>query len=227
MHMPGGFAEYVVAPEYSLIRWPGRVPAEAACLAEPAANGVHVVNLVKHLEPESVVVIGAGPIGLFCQQAFSAMLGLNSITCDMIPERLSQASSLGASTTINPRSENVVKRVLELTNGEGADVVVDAVGGAITKRLSLAMTRPGGATVWIGLHENSVTIDSHEITLSERQIHGSYAASMEELQLALDLIEEGKIDASSWTTRFRLDEGVSAFHRMLEAKGNDKRGKPR
>ena len=221
MHMPGGFAEYVVAPERSLIRWPDKVPAEAACLAEPAANGVHVVNLVKHLEPESLVVIGAGPIGLFCQQAFSAMLGLKAITCDMIPERVAQASNLGAGATINPRNENVVKKVFELTNGEGADVVVDAVGGAITKRLSLAMTRPGGATVWIGLHENSVTIDSHEITLAERQVHGSYAASMEELQVALDLIADGKIDATSWTTPFRLNEGVTAFHRMLEAKGND------
>lgn len=221
MHLPGGFAEYVVAPERSLLKWPSNVPAEAACLAEPLANGVHVVNLIRHLEPRSVVVIGAGPIGMFCQQAIKAMLGIDTITCDLIPERLTHAARLGASATINSRRENVVKRVHELTSGEGADVVVDAVGGSLTKRLSLSSTRPGGAAVWIGLHENTVTLDTYEVTLSERQIYGSYAATMEELQTAIDLLAQGQVDATSWTKTFKLDDGVDAFQRMMEARGDD------
>lgn len=221
MHLPGGFAEYVIAPEKSLLSWPDGIPAEAACLSEPLANGVHVVNLTRRIKPEIVAVIGAGAIGLLCQQAFQSMLGVEVYVCDLIPERLEVASSLGARKTVNSKTDDFVEMIREVTQGEGADVVVDAVGAGLTKKMALRSTRPGGASVWIGTHENSVTFDSYEITLSERQVLGSYAASMAELQTAIDLIADGSIDASSWTTQFPLESGVSAFERMLAASGDD------
>ncbi len=221
MQSPGAFAEFVVAPQSTLIPWPATVPAEAACLTEPLANGVHVVNLTRRLEPRVVAVIGAGAIGLLCQQAFQTMIGAEVYVSDLIPERLQAASKLGARGTINSATENVAQVIRELTDGDGADIVVDAVGGGITKRLALEATRPGGATVWIGTHENSVTIDSHEITLAERQVLGSYAATMSELQFALDLITDGKVDAHSWTRQYPLESGVIAFQTMLTAQGDD------
>ena len=221
MHLPGGFAESVVTPVRSLIRWPENVPAESACLTEPLANGVHVVNLTRHLEPKTVAVIGAGAIGLFCQQAFQSILGLEVYVSDLIPERLAVAARLGARNTINSRTHDFVQTIYDLTDGEGADVVVDAVGANLTKKLSIGATRPGGATVWIGTHENAITINSYEITLAERHVMGSYAATMPELQTALDLIANGKVDAGSWVTQFPLGNGVEAFHRMLAAQGND------
>jgi L-iditol 2-dehydrogenase len=221
MQSGGAFAEYVAAPETTLIKWPDSVSAEAACLTEPLANGVHVVNLTRAFEPKAVAVIGAGAIGIFCQQAFQAMLGTEVYVIDLIPERLAAASRLGARATFNSRTDDVVAALQDLTNGLGADVVVDAVGGGVTKQLSLSATRPGGATVWIGTHENSVTIDSQEITLGERHVMGSYAATMAELQFALDLIRDGKVDAESWTQRYPLESGVTAFQTMLNAKGDD------
>ncbi|MEP7271739.1 MAG: alcohol dehydrogenase catalytic domain-containing protein [Acidobacteriota bacterium] len=221
MQSAGAFAEFVVAPERCLIAWPDGVPAEAACLTEPLANGVHVVNLTKRLEPKVVAVIGAGAIGLLCQQAFQTMIGAEVLVCDLIPERLQTASNLGARTTINSATDDVVEAIRELTGGEGADVVVDAVGGGITKKLALAATRFGGATVWIGTHENSITFDSYDITMGERQVLGSYAATMPELQFALDLIALGKVDAQTWTKQYPLEAGVLAFQTMLSAKGDD------
>ena len=111
--------------------------------------------------------------------------------------------------------------IMEATGGEGVDLSVDAVGGAITKKTSLDAIRPGGATVWIGLHENAITLDSYNITLPEKQVLGTYAASIEELQQALDLMAAGKVDALTWVKRFPLSEGVTAFRRMLAAKGDD------
>ena len=221
MQSGGAFAELVAAPESTLIKWPDTVSAEAASLTEPLANGVHVVNLVKAFEPGTVAVIGAGAIGLFCQQAFQAMLGSSVYVIDLIPERLGAATSLGAHGTFNSKTDDVVGALQEITDGLGADVVVDAVGGGVTKQLSLSATRPGGATVWIGTHENSVTIDSYDITLSERHVMGSYAATMAELQFALDLITDGRVDAESWTQRYPLEAGVTAFHKMLNASGGD------
>ncbi len=99
--------------------------------------------------------------------------------------------------------------------------MVDAVGAGVTKRTSLAALRPGGATVWIGLHENALTFDSYGLTLPEKQVLGTYAAKIEELQHALGLMASGQVDARSWVQRFPLADGVTAFKRMLAAEGAD------
>ncbi len=221
MHRLGAFAEYVNVPARCLIPWPDNVPAEAAALAEPMANGVHVVRVSKHLPADTVLVIGAGPIGLFCQQAMQVLRGAKVYVADLSPERLAVAKKLGAERVINPRDEDVAKVMLEVTGGEGADLSVDAVGAGITKRTSIEAIRPGGGSVWIGLHEDEMSLDSYGLTLPEKQVIGSYAASIEELQQALDLMAEGKVDAHSWIQRFLLEDGVEAFNRMVAAKGND------
>jgi threonine dehydrogenase-like Zn-dependent dehydrogenase len=221
MHRPGAFAEYVNVPARCLIPWPENLPAEAAALAEPMANGIHVVRVSKHLPANIALVIGAGPIGLFCQQALQVLRGSKVYVADLSPERLMVAKKLGAVRVINPREEDVTKIIMEATNGEGADLSVDAVGAGLTKRTSLDAIRPGGATVWIGLHENPMTFDSYNITLPEKQVLGTYAATIDELRQALDLMSAGKVDALSWVKQFSLVDGVTAFQRMLAAKGDD------
>ncbi|MDQ3012483.1 MAG: alcohol dehydrogenase catalytic domain-containing protein [Acidobacteriota bacterium] len=224
MQRLGAFAELVTAPESCVVGWPDHLPAEAASLAEVLANGVHVAGLVKRLDPRKVVVIGAGPIGLMTQQALQVLLGAQVMASDLIPERLEAATKLGAKQVVNPKQENFQQIVLDWTDGEGADVIVDAVGSPITKQQSLQATRPGGATVWIGSHENTVMVDTYDITLSERCVQGSYAATMAELQLSVDLLAAGKIDGLSWVKAFPLDQGVMAFNQMLAAEGDDIKG---
>lgn len=221
MNRAGAFAEYVTAPEKCLIPWPEPLPIEAASLTEPLANGVHVVGLTRQLNPNVVVIIGAGPIGLMCQQAFQSLSSADTIVADLIPERLDAATGLGAKQIINSRHEDFLAEVMSLTGGEGADVVIDAVGSGLSKQQSLVATRPGGATVWIGLHENTIAIDSHEITLRERSVQGSYAASLDELKVAANLLAGGHVDGSSWVKTFPLVEGVEAFNRMLASQGDD------
>ena len=221
MHRPGAFAEFVNVPARCLIPWPENLPAEAAALAEPLANGIHVVNLTRHLPAATALVLGAGPIGLFCQQALQVLRGSRVFVADLSPERLAIATKLGAAGVINPREQDAAKVILAAPGGEGADLVVDAVGALATKKTSLEALRPGGVTVWIGLHENTVTLDSYNITLPEKQVLGTYAAKIEELQHALELMAAGKVDALTWVQRFSLEDGVTAFNRMLAAKGAD------
>jgi threonine dehydrogenase-like Zn-dependent dehydrogenase len=221
MNRPGALAERVNVPARCLIAWPENLSAEEACLAEPLANGIHVAHLVKDLPAGFALVIGAGPIGLFCQQALQVLRGSKVVVADLNAERLAVAKRLGAVRTLNPKTDDVAAIVREMTEGEGADVTVDAVGSGTTKRAALDATRPGGASVWIGLHENSVTLDTFGITLPEKRVFGTYAATMEELQLALQLMATGKIDARTWTTRLPLTEAEQAFNRALAAKGTD------
>jgi threonine dehydrogenase-like Zn-dependent dehydrogenase len=221
MHRPGAFAESVNVPARCLIPWPNGLPAEAAALAEPLANGIHVVNLTRHLPVTTALVLGAGPIGLFCQQALQVLRGARVYVADLNSDRLAIARKLGAADVINPRERNVTDVLAAATAGEGVDLTVDAVGAAITKRSSLEALRPGGAAVWIGLHENALNLDSYSVTLPEKQIFGTYAAKMEELQHALELMASGQVDALTWVQRFPLEQGVTAFHRMLAAEGAD------
>src|SRR5690606_14551825 len=128
MHRPGAFAEFVNVPAQCLIPWPENLPAEAAALAEPLANGVHVVNLTRHLPAATVLVLGAGPIGLFCQQALQVMRGSRVFVADLSNERLAAAKKLGAAGVINAREQDVARILADATDGEGADLIVDAVG---------------------------------------------------------------------------------------------------
>ncbi|MBI3111545.1 MAG: alcohol dehydrogenase catalytic domain-containing protein [Ignavibacteriales bacterium] len=224
MHRPGAFAEYVSVPASSLIPWPEGVPAQAACLAEPLANGVHIADRLQPHKPRTVVILGAGPIGLMCQQAVQVMLGVRTIISDTVPGRLETAKKLGAFAVAKAGTSELDAQVAEVSEGEGVDAVIDAVGSETTKQLALKLVRPGGAVVWIGLHENTISFDSYAVTLSEKTVYGSYAATLGELAYAVKLMSEGKVDAESWVQTFPLERGVEAFHRMLNAQGNDIKG---
>ncbi len=221
MNRPGAFAERVNVPARCLIPWPENLSAEEACLAEPLANGIHVTHLTQHLPAGLALVIGAGPIGLFCQQALQVLRGARVVVADLSDERLAVARKLGAIRTINPHSEDPAAVMRDLTEGEGADLVVDAAGVGATKRASLDAVRPGGAVVWIGLGENTITFDSFGVTLPEKKIFGTYALTMAELQRAVELMAAGKIDARTWTTKFPLSDGEQGFRRALAAQGHD------
>jgi threonine dehydrogenase-like Zn-dependent dehydrogenase len=152
------------------------------------------------------------------QQALQIMLGISVFVADRAPERLALAQHLGSPRTIQSGSEDLVAIVQSLTGGEGADVVVDAVGATETKKLALAATRAGGATVWIGLHENTITLDSYDITLPERAVLGSYGAILPDLQIAVDLMVRGDVvDVESWTTVLSLEQGVTGWQKALAA----------
>lgn len=221
MHRPGAFAEFVAAPAAGLVPWPEGLPAEVACLAEPLANGLHAARLTEALRPERVLVVGAGPIGLMAQQAYQHRAGAQVLVADLNPARLAVARRLGAARTVYPREDDLAEAARAWTDGEGVDVAVDAVGAARTRRDALAATRPGGAVVWIGLHEREAAFDAYDVILPEKQILGSYAATASELAEAVGLLAEGAVDAASWTHVFPLAEGAAAFRRMLAAEGDD------
>jgi len=218
MHRAGAFAEFVNVPEVCLTEWPENLPGKAACLAEPLANGLHIVNLTEHLNPEHILIIGAGPIGLMTLQAFKAKRSANITVSEISEARLDAASKLGADKTINSVEADVLTAILEVTNGEGADLVVDAAGNAITNKLAIEALRPGGTAVFIGLLEDNNAVQSYDLILAEKKIIGTYAAKMEELKEALELMSTAKVDVGSWIHTFPLDQGFEGFELMLEGK---------
>ncbi len=225
MNRPGAFAPLVNVPARCLISWPDSLPAAAACLAEPLANGVHVAHLLERWSAgrqiEKAVVFGAGPIGLMCLQTLRVMLGAQVGVVDLSPERLDVALKLGAAHACNSREQGAVEWAKAWTQGEGVDACVDAAGVGATKSASLKSVRAGGACVWIGLGQNEVTLETFGITLPEVAVLGSYASTQDEMAQAVELMRSGAVDALSWAQVFPLEEGVQAFERMLKAQGSD------
>lgn len=218
MHRPGAFGAYVNVPAHVLVPMPDNTTPEQACMTEPLANGIHIVNLTKHLHPKKVLVIGAGPIGLVTQQAFQALLGIEVYVADLRAERLDIAAKLGATATIDSGICDLVAVINEFTEHEGIDLVVDAVGTAQTNQQALQCIRPGGAVVLIGLYENSQPYFTYDIILSEKQVIGTYAATQKEIKDSLELIASGRVDVTSWIHYYSLGDGVAAFNDMLSAK---------
>jgi len=215
MHRQGALAEYVNVPAQCLLPVSVSVDPGAACLAEPLANGLHMVKLVRHVKPVSVAIIGAGAIGLMALQAFKALCPVEVVVADISQQRLLTANRLGAKHTIHVRTTDFVTAVHD-HYPEGVDVVIDAAGLAQTQAGALRVVRAGGAVVLVGLHENANPFWSYDLVLNEKQVIGSYAATRHELAVAIKLIETKAVDVTSWTRRVRLDEAADVFRHLVE-----------
>ena len=226
MHRQGAFTEFVCAPTEHLFDWPDDVPAEVACLAEPLANGVHIAKLMASIQPRSVAIIGAGSIGLMCLQAIrDRFQGIFSLVIDLDPTRLEVAKGLGADLASGVDIDRIAgllrDRGMTFGGHPGVDVVVDAAGVGPSKRMSLELTRPGGQAIWIGLGEDKIELSTFGITLGERSVLGSYAATSEDIQDALDLMAARRVDVSSWTTNYDPDHWLEGFNAQLDPATRD------
>lgn len=220
MHRNGAFGAYVNVPATALIAMPDNTDPRQACLTEPLANGVHLVRLTQHLNIRNVLVIGAGPIGIAAQQAFSVLRQVTTVVSDIRPERLEIARRIGATGVVNPLEEDTAEAVSGILHGAPVDLVIDAVGSPQTNHTGLEIVKPGGTLLIIGLYNNSKSLLSYDIVLTEKTIMGSYAATQRDMEEALSLIAAGKVDMGSWVHYYSLAQGKQAFFDMMEAKGD-------
>ncbi|MBI2154113.1 MAG: galactitol-1-phosphate 5-dehydrogenase [Candidatus Rokubacteria bacterium] len=217
MKRPGGFAELCAVPASTLLPLPEKVSPVEGALVEPLANGVHALSLVAQRLPETVLVIGAGTIGLMALQVAKAMGAFRLVCADTNERRLEVAHTLGAEPVFNPVRGDLVTAIREFTRGRGADVVIDAVGASVTRRQAVAASRPGGEVVWIGLHEDATELSGFDVVLGERRVSGSYAVTPRDLQTAIGLFAHGKIEVAPWVRPFSLSEGARVFRQLITA----------
>jgi L-iditol 2-dehydrogenase len=215
MKRPGGFAEYCAVPVSTLLPLPGTVSPVQGSLLEPLANGIHALSLTSQRFPETVVILGAGTIGLFALQVAKLSGALRLVTVDVSEARLDVALRLGAGAILNPRKQDIVATVQEMTRGRGADVVFDAVGAAETRVAALKMSRRGGEVVWLGLHDDPTEVSGFDVVLGERKILGSFAVTHGNLRTAIGLFAEGKIALDPWVRTFPLADGVQVFKQLV------------
>ena len=147
VHQPGGYAEYLTAPANLIHRVPAGLSLTFASFAEPVAIGVQACRRGE-VGAEYVLVLGCGPIGLAVIEVSKAR-GADLVATDISPERLETAAKLGAKTL--PADENLLKQILEQTNGEGAPVVIEATGSPKAMEQTVDLVAAGGRIVILGL----------------------------------------------------------------------------
>ena len=216
MKRPGAFAEFCAVPVSALLPLPGTVSPVQGSLLEPLGNGVHAISLTSQRFPETVVVIGAGTIGLFALQVAKVSGALRLVSVDTADSRLDVALQLGAEAALNPKKQDVLAAVQHMTRGRGADVVVDAVGTAETRQQAISMARRGGEVVWLGLHDDPTQLSGFDVVLGERKILGSFAVTHHNLRTAIGLFAQGKITFDAWVRTFPLTEGVEVFLQLVK-----------
>jgi L-iditol 2-dehydrogenase len=216
----GAFAEFVAVPHWIVAKLPDDLSFVQAALLEPASIGTHAANRSPIADAETVVVIGAGTIGLFILQAVRLGGAKQTIACDISEFRLYLAHRVGAHECINPQNRPLRETIAELTHSRGADVTFEAVGFAETFREAVAITRTGGSVVVVGNLAKEAEFNLQELVSRELTFTGSYASSGE-FRACIDLIASGRIDVGPLVSEvLPLSDGPAAFRRLLDGKEN-------
>jgi S-(hydroxymethyl)glutathione dehydrogenase/alcohol dehydrogenase len=204
----GGFAESVTVHASQVVPIPSSVPFESACLLACAvATGFGAVrNTARVRAGSSVVVVGAGGIGLNSIQGAATAGAHPVIAVDVLDTRLAAARTFGASHVVNPRQVDGTAAVRELTAGRGADYSIITSGDKTAIEFGLGLSRRGGTAVIVGIPATgvSVTVDPGEIADSGRLVLGSKMGSTRphaDLPTMVEMYTAG---------RLKLDELVTA-----------------
>ncbi|MBW2281405.1 MAG: zinc-binding dehydrogenase [Deltaproteobacteria bacterium] len=225
----GGNAEYYVARAPTLplvLHVPDDVSFEEAATTEPLATSLHAVNLAEPADAETIVVLGAGIIGLGVLQTIRARCSAKTIVVDLSDRRLALAEKLGAAETVNARRHDAVSRIGELTDSGQAnvDTVFDCAGvtrdftGASPLAQALSLVRPNGKVLVVAAFEKPIEVDFNLVMGKGLHLIGSFAWSPAEFAQALDLLSSGKVDRRPLITHeFALENASEAYETQLRA----------
>lgn len=225
---PGGFAEYALFNETTVKYGPlHHIPAglsfDEATLAEPLACCLNGLELSSLRTGESVVIIGAGPVGCLLVELARNMGAGKIILAQRSKERLEIARKFRADVFISTSEEDLISRVREETKGEGADVVITACASPAAQEQAISLVRNRGRVNFFGgLAKGSrkINVDSNIIHYKECFVHGAHGSVPRQHRVALELLAKGFIRASDFISyHFSLNRIHEAFDTAEKRKG--------
>jgi len=212
MNLNGAYAESVCVPQQMLYRLPDGMSWEQGAMVEPLAVALHAVNRTPIKLMDSVVIIGAGTIGLLTLVAAKLRGAGLVIVTDLSPHRLEMARKLGADVVVNVKDQNPLEVVQQHTNGSGVDAVIEAVGVTATVQQSLAVVRTGGHVTWVGNSQPEVELNMQQVVTREVTIAGVYGFNIE-FGRSIEAIRNGRIDIAPLIEKTApLEDGSQLFH---------------
>jgi len=217
----GAFCEYVAADADFVYKMPENLTFEEGSMIEPLSVGIHATRRGHITAEDTVAILGSGPVGLLTLQAVRARGATNIYVTDIRDYLLEYARRLGATETINAQKEDPVKRIMELTDGRGADVVIEAAGSIEAGRQTFEIVRRGGRIVIIGVFpKTEFAVRMTDFVDKELTVYGVFRYA-NTYPTALSLVSAGKIELKPLITHvFTLDEIQRAMEVAEKKIGN-------
>jgi L-iditol 2-dehydrogenase len=210
----GAFAELLTVPARIAYQLPETFSFPEAAMLEAVSVALHGVAVSGEIEGKTVLVIGAGMIGLLLLQAARAAGASRVFVSDIDATRLKLAAQLQADQTIEASGEALVNQVLQLSDGNGVDVVLEAVGLDETISNAIDCVCKGGTVTLVGNISPQVTLPLQKVVSRQIRLQGSCASSGEYPE-AIKLITSGKIKVAPLITAIApLSDGPSWFARL-------------
>ncbi|MBD1832335.1 alcohol dehydrogenase catalytic domain-containing protein [Cyanobacteria bacterium FACHB-472] len=218
----GGFADFVKVPGHivrngGLIPIPDRVSFEQASFVEPTNCCLKAVKKAAVAPGQTVLVTGAGPIGLMFIMLVK-YFGARAIATDLLPSRIEKALSVGAEAAFDPRDPDFVSKIQALTGGLGVDTTLLAVPSDKAFFQALDSTRKGGKILFFAEFPDEVEIPINPNILYRREIDlmGSYSSSYRVQALATDIVFNGRIDVDALISdRYPLEDLSAAVEQAI------------
>jgi len=225
---PGGFAEYILLNSLTLRlgpvhKIPKNLSYEEAALAEPLACVIHGLELSQLKIGESILIIGAGPVGGMMADLAKAMGAGKVLLAQRSQKRIELARRFLADVIISTTEEDLTQRVMEETGAQGVDVVVTACASVEAQEQALTVVRNRGRVNFFGglpRGSHPLSVDSNLIHYRECFVHGSHGSVPSEHKKALELIERGVVEVKKIIThRFPLEDIHQAFQEVENREG--------
>ncbi|WNJ20069.1 zinc-binding alcohol dehydrogenase family protein [Pontibacter sp. G13] len=217
VHTDGGMQEYITVPNELLL--PAQdLEWDQISVIEPLAIGTHAIRRAAIQPGETILVMGAGPIGLGIMK-FAQILGARVLALDINPDRLAYAKQyMGAAEVIDAR-ENPVERIAELTGGDMATVVFDATGHPQALMSGPDYMAHGGRFVLVGLSKGELTYSHPAIHAKETTLMCSRNATKEDFERVMEVLRSGEFPVDAFVTHHApFEEMIGVFDQWLDPK---------
>lgn len=210
----GSFSEYITMPIERVYDGKG-LDSRTLAMVEPFSIGYHAINRAEIKENENVLVLGAGPIGIFAMIS-AKIKGANVYIADFLQNRLDIAMELGANGFINLTDADIKERTLELTNNNGMDVVVEATGVPESFLNAINTSAFGGRIALIGNGKREVQFNQSLLIKKELNVYGS-RNSLNDFEPLIEVLKQGEIDIDKMVTDvYDFEESLKAFNDLIE-----------
>lgn len=222
-HYDGAFQEYISVPAKSVYKIADNISFEYAAMTEPLANAYSIVDRANIYFGEKVLIIGPGPIGLFTVQTAALKNPDVIIMSGTRDERLEVAKQCGATHIVNIKKEDPYKRIMEITNYNGADVIFYCGGGKEAWELAENVLAPFGRFIIEAVPpkvDDRYPVGMFKFTEKSMTFTGVSGFNAAQFESALHLIESGRIKIDPIITHtFSLDKYKEAFNTQENREG--------
>lgn len=204
----GGYAEYAACFDSMLHKLPDTISFEEGAILTIAGTALHGYERAGWVRPgETVVVTGPGALGLVAARLAVLMGAGRVVLTGTREERLAIGRQLGVGTTLNVREVNVLEAVMAMTDGIGADLVVECSGQAEAAAEAMELVRKNGRISFNGVYQKPVTLPLNKIAQWNLTITGPKAEGLWNMERAIPLMADGRLDVKPLIThRFPLGE---------------------